>query len=364
MVDLLFFAGDPGAANIVRYLIIESEKLGLTSLVYADQDVCQFLSNRDIKAHSIEKTKISETILQNKPKSIICGTSVSPVSLGLDFIHEGQKNNILTVGVIDAMMSAPLRFSAGTSDPLFRLPDLLLVTNEESYSTWKKLGVKDQCIRHINHPQYQQVKDKAAKITKNERNTLRKKLFANYADKKVLVFVAEPEIPKENYSQRIGSIKGWETTPERTHLALQELLNEVERFGEEKPFSIILKLHPKNKKEDFSQYMEKIDLLIESGEPSDLIIAADAIVGVTSSLLIEAGFTGHPCLSIVTRTADLNELPAVVRNTITISSEPSSVGQWLSMLWTNKVTEQNNDQSTIDSFTLIRDFLREITETD
>ena len=101
-------------------------------------------------------------------------------------------------------------------------------------------------------------------------------------------------------------LKGRGKSRFETEVVLEEFLDAVNAL-KPKPF-IVLRLHPKQKPEDFSHYIDEFDLISSGGSPLELLYASDLIVGLPTMLLVEAVLIGRPTLAVI---ANPNRTPAL-----------------------------------------------------
>ncbi len=71
----------------------------------------------------------------------------------------------------------------------------------------------------------------------------------------------------------------------------------------------MLRLHPGNGLEDYSQLHPRIDAVSHGGDPLPIVWCADLVVGMTTMLLVEAFLLGRPTLSVIPRAAEAEWLP-------------------------------------------------------
>jgi hypothetical protein len=72
-----------------------------------------------------------------------------------------------------------------------------------------------------------------------------------------------------------------------------------------------LRLHPKNDREEFTEYLSSFDQISEGGSSLEFIFCADLVVGMTSMILTEAALLGRPTVSIVPRRIERDWLPTI-----------------------------------------------------
>ena len=80
----------------------------------------------------------------------------------------------------------------------------------------------------------------------------------------------------------------------------------------------IIRLHPKNKIEKSKNFDIHFDKVSFREDSDSILLISDIIVGITSSMLIEAAVIGIPTLSIQSRRNDYLDIPKFVRENISL----------------------------------------------
>jgi predicted glycosyltransferase len=106
------------------------------------------------------------------------------------------------------------------------------------------------------------------------------------------------------------TLHGRGSSDRRADIVLEEVLDAAALL-EPRPY-VVLRLHPKNSREEFARYLNEVDLVSEGGDPIELIWASDLVVGLSSILLMEAAVAGRPTLSVVPREAERVWSPSVM----------------------------------------------------
>ena len=73
-----------------------------------------------------------------------------------------------------------------------------------------------------------------------------------------------------------------------------------------------MRLHPKNKKSDYEEYINEIDLVSNGDDPLELILCCDLVIGSTTIFLLESAFLGKPTLSIIPKKGEEEWCPSVL----------------------------------------------------
>jgi len=305
--SVLILAGETGSANYIRYLPKILSGLVSEFFVVADGVTKEFLESRNIDVSFDDYSQIPLEHLN--PDCIIVGTSASKDYAGLQLIHKCRDLNIPTIGIVDAAMSAFYRFSGRTDNPLFYAPDWVFVVNSQAKKSFLETGYSDNRLIDTGHPHYEDISNKKL-VKRNERSLF----LEGYIDQNVITFIAEPPVPNENTSRFVGDWPANFYDEERCHVALKALisLNQEALSGSLK----ILRLHPNNTLADFSPYNQFFEHISTKENATNILRASDIVIGMTSSLMVEAAIMGCHCISIVSREADRCDLPDFIRPNI------------------------------------------------
>lgn len=311
----LIFAEDPGGANFVRHLPELLQEIGCPARVFAAGSALQFLQERDNLVVPLVAGSEQQLIESNRPRVVIVSTSVNADSPGLMLIEAARRLDIPTIGVVDAVMSAKLRFRGQTQDPLHYAPDWLMVPDEATANGYYEIGFpRDQVIVTVQLQHYHAwLRGRA--LEEEDRARLRVRVLPSDAlERQVLVFIAEPPVPPENGYVADEEMRGWGDTDDRTHVALQELLDVLTR-NNLAPY-LILRLHDRNDPSLFERYADHLSHVSKGGDPLELVFVADLVVGQTSSLVVEAAVMGRPAISIRVTQRERGLLPSSVSDHI------------------------------------------------
>ena len=69
---------------------------------------------------------------------------------------------------------------------------------------------------------------------------------------------------------------------------------------------IVLRLHPKNNNEEFSDYYKEFDQISIKESAYEIIFFSDYVIGMTSMLMTEALIMGKPTFSILVKESEKN----------------------------------------------------------
>ena len=332
IVKVLIVVEDPGAANMVKDLPQALLRNNIRSDLYALNAAYTYLMTRQhfCNAWSSEEGFAQELLNRYKPDLVVVGSSDNPESPVFELISCAREGEIPTLGVVDMRMNADRRFSGGTGNPLAFMPDRLIVPDEATRQDFIKLGMEASCVVALGNPQFDYILKNAQDCLKeNSKSQLKEELFAEAADKPVLVFIAEPSStlnPQITTRNKHYTLEGTSDSQHRCHIVMEEFLRALEissTFSDSKPY-LVLRLHPRNKIEEFpSELIEKFDTVSQHQVPIKLLCAADLVVGLTSMMLLEAAICDTPTLSIVPIRQEGDWLPTVAAGaTPLVSTRP------------------------------------------
>lgn len=313
-IDILVYVEDPGAANYVSGLPSAFAKDGRTIGLLAGEFACPYLLERGVPAIRVGEPVTADDILSEwMPKLVIVGTSENPDTFGFELISASKRAGIPAVGVIDAAGNADYRFRGRSDHALYYAPDWLIVPDPWTRDAYVALGYPADKVAPCGHPHNDRLLDTRASFEKIGQKQLKKKIFPGCCEgKPVVVFVSEVStgLNPDQYKRSSGyTLAGRGGSEDRTAIVLEEFLDAME-FLAERPY-LVLRMHPKNTKEELAPFLKDFDCISQGGDPLELVFAADLVVGMTTMLLQEAAIMGTQTLSIVPRASETASLPTV-----------------------------------------------------
>ncbi|MBD22919.1 MAG: hypothetical protein CL572_04580 [Alphaproteobacteria bacterium] len=274
----------------------------------------RFLLQKKTRAVKISNSFDLNFYLKRKIDLILMGSTAKFEKIQKLIFNYANNEKILVIGIADAKMSSAFRFK---SDKENMIPNYLLVTNEDTKKNLVNLGFPKNKIFNTGHPQYENLLSLKKNFSKEKIKKLKIKVlgkqFENYP---VITFVSEPTIPDYNKSEFCGDWpKEW-INMERNNLAI----NVFKRYAKFlfNDYYKIIRLHPKNKIEKSKNFDIHFDKVSFREDSDSILLISDIIVGITSSMLIEAAVIGIPTLSIQSRRNDYLDIPKFVRENISL----------------------------------------------
>jgi hypothetical protein len=331
---ILIFVEDPGAANFVADLPRALSERGHAVHLATAGTATDYLASRGVPGEPLLASCDLDAMLADiAPCLVAVGSAENPDSVGLKLASLATARKIPTVGVIDASTHLGHRFRGRSGNPTQYLPDTLLVPDAASRDGLIELGVATTRIVVAGHPHWDYVRGMAAQLRSEDRSTSQRRLFGKVLDRRILVFGAELSDgmdPQQFRRTSEYSIIGTGSSNGRTEIVIEEFLRATALFRDE--VFLVLRLHPKSQAVDFSAYLSAFDT-VSKLEPSLAILhIADAVIGMTSMLMIEAVLLNRPTLAILPRPQEAGWLPTIVAGITPYASDSTAIAERLRRL--------------------------------
>jgi hypothetical protein len=263
----------------------------------------------------------------------IVGTSENLDTLGLTLIAEARERGVPSLSFVDQAANAEHRFRGRSADPLAYAPDILLLPNETARQAFAGLGFAAQRLIVTGDPHHDRVLEAARRLAREGRAAVRARVCPELpADRPLVVFLSEIGYvvnPEGSDWERQFGLKGRGAAfprgkaTYRTAIVLEELLDALSGLAP-RPL-LVVRLHPKNARDEFAAYEGEVDAFSAGGDPLPLVFAADLVVGIATALLEEAHIMGRPTLSILPRAEERDWLEGLRDGRITSVSARSEL---------------------------------------
>ncbi len=316
-VDLLIYVEDPGAANIVADLPSRLRDRRVR-LVAGGQAVERLAASGTPFETWPPGLSPGELVREARPRIVVTGTAENPDQPGLALVAEAHRAGIVTAGLVDAPMNAPHRFRGRGESGLAFAPRWILVPDGTTRRNFVALGHPEDRVVVCGNPHFDAIRRSRAAMEREGREEVRRRLLpAAPADRPVVLFAAELSgglNPLQYRRSADYTLEGRGVQDGRTEIVMEEFLDAA-RLLSRRPWHV-LRIHPKNVPGDFQSYLRDFDGISQGGSSLEWIFAADLVVGMTSTLLVEALVMGRPVLSIVPREEERGWFPAEIADLI------------------------------------------------
>lgn len=308
---LLVFVEDPGAANFLAPILSRLSVVREALSIYAESSGAAQLEAMGVPYRAAaEMGTAAEAVRCEAPWAVLVGTSENLDTTAFDLIAAARAAGVTSIGGVDGAANADFRFRGRSDDPLMHAPDLLLLTDDLSRKNFDALGFDADRIVVCGHPYYDKVREVGRALDREGRDALRPRLFPAAGARPIVVFLAEISggLNPEQFARSDDyTLSGRGKARGRTEIILEEFLDAVREMAE-RPY-LVLRPHPKSTDAELGSYYANFDHVSRGREPLETVFAADLIVGMSTSLLVEATLLGRPTLSIVPRALERDWLP-------------------------------------------------------
>jgi hypothetical protein len=346
-VDVLVFVEDPGAANMVLNLTDELAHLGLRAVLAAANHAVEYLEKRRAALRVVPLCSTAECLLEEfSPRLLVTGTCESPDSVGLALIDTARRQGIMTVALVDMSCNTEWRFRGRSNSPLTYAPDRLIVPDDTTKKAFISLGYPAESVAILEHPHYEWVR--------RRKRELEVAIHRPTRERPLWVFVAEGFDrlqPGASLRSHDYTLLGRGDTDWRTGIVLEEILDAITDLSP-KP-EIVVRPHPKSSIDDFKLWAKEVCFNDEADPLAGCIWGADAVLGMTSMLIVESAILGRPVLSVLPREMEKEWLGPLTSGRIRYVADRAKLraalrqiagGYWPSTWKDTETTEESSER--------------------
>lgn len=290
---VLFYSRDPGGTNcaIPVYRKLSKTKGIKAELWGRDFAIRKYredeLEYRDIG--NLKKEEIRDLLSQFSPEIVVTGTSYGDRTEQWLWKTAG-KLGIYSIAILDQWLYYRIRFS--DSSGRLAMPDKILVMDEMAKKEMVADGFDGQKILATGQPSFEELWGKARKVSEADKRKIKEGL--NCRDGVVILFVSEP------FSSALHVDVGF-----TEHIALGEFISAIKEVKPSTTVNLLVKIHPKQKPNEVRRFIQSLPIIknlrltmIADLPVLPLILIADIVIGIQSTVLIEANILNKPVMSI------------------------------------------------------------------
>lgn len=258
-------------------------------LVCSDREFA-FFECFGIKVRKCSTDQADAVIKEFGPCSIYTGTSYSS-DFERAFLAKGRERGVPTSSFVDHYTQFRSRFVLG--DDLI-LPDEVNVLDERAYNLAVEEGIPHDRIHITGNPYHDYLRRWTSSISRSD---LWRKLGFFDSLGPVLLFAPDP----------LSNAGGIDKFGSDERLILRYLMDALEEIGD--PVQLVIKAHPnqniKYLEDALGDRFEKLGINCFIAGPeidsalNDLIVRSDLVIGMFSSLIVEAEILGVPTLRLL-----------------------------------------------------------------
>jgi len=258
-------------------------------LVCSDREFSFFESFR-VKVRKCLSDQATKVIEEFRPDFIYTGTSYSS-DLELTFLAKGRERRIPTASFIDHYTQFRSRFILG--DDLI-LPDEINVLDDRAYQLAVGDGLPKDRIRITGNPYHAYLRGWRSNLSRKD---LWKKLGFMESPDPVLLYAPDP----------LSNVGGIAKFGIDERILLRHLIDALQSIGD--PVQVVVKSHPNQNTEylmnGLDEKTETMNIQCFMAGPeadsvlNDLIVRSDLVIGMFSSLMVEAEILGTPTIRLL-----------------------------------------------------------------
>lgn len=329
-VQVAILVEDPGAANMVVGLPQALSARGVASAVWARGAAAQYLTARETAFEPAPPPQDARRWLTaTAARVLVAGTSEDRRGTGLAALDAARQDGVRSVGLVDVGVHLERRFAGETGDAFAFFPDIVALPDAAAAETYRALGAESARLAVTGNPHFDQIRSEIAALNAGDRASLRRRLFPGAGDRLVIVFGAEisdaldPSAVRRRDEWTLSGSGGFDG---RTEVVLETLIASVPPARRATLYTV-LRMHPKNAKDDFEAFQPWFDTVSQGGASLPVLWAADAVIGMSSMILTEAAFMGRPVLSIVPSVVERNWLPLLAMGLAPVAATEEEAAQ-------------------------------------
>ncbi|MFA4876148.1 MAG: hypothetical protein WC586_01940 [Methanoregula sp.] len=298
--DIKLICGDPGGANALVPVILQlhSEKKEQIQ-VFAYRQAADIFLKKNISFSSLDEQTTYSEILDflkgNRPKIIVTGTSFDPIGLEVKFIHAARILKIPSLSLLDYWCLYSLRFSENEGD-LKYVPDKIAIMDEMAYSDMITEGFHPDTLIITGQPAFDALAEFKSSFSNQKWEQIRS-YFHIHSYELFIVFVSEPLSIFFGEDESNPQFLGY------TEISvINQLITALEQISQDcnKHIALLIRPHPREKTDVYEKITSNNIRIIVSkeGNPRDIVMASDLVIGMTTELLVEACYLGCIVVSL------------------------------------------------------------------
>ncbi len=294
--------GDAGGTNsLVPVISLLTDDSNFRLIIFSYREGRKILQKRGIKYIELNETtnfKEALQLLKNFQVDFLLSdtslNSLAQTSIELEklFILAARKLTIPSLSVLDYWSNYTIRFSDNKKNLIY-LPDKIAIMDKQVYDDMVSENFPYQILEITGQPAFSELTEWKSKFTTSKKNIIFNLLGINSYEYFV-IFASEPVLS----GNPLHTLK-----PGYTEKSVLELLIKTfEIIQVEIPRRIVLVIRP-HPKEDLEKFRliksQTIRILIFTEEHTrDVVMSADLVTGITSTILIEAALLGCIVVSL------------------------------------------------------------------
>ena len=294
-------AGDPGGAEAVAPVILklledDRYKIHVFSYLQATDVFCKRGLSTNHLVERISHSELKNLFDSSNTGLALCATSVNGFDLEKALIAISNTSAIPSISVVDHWTNYQDRFVLPETGHL-ELPTKITVPIHEAKREMIEAGFCSELISVCGHPALDRLSNINRDSIERIRSQVREKIGVAEQDT-VVVFASQPLIDFHGGEKRCVQKIGY--TEESVFNLLANSMDKIYSEQRESRLILVVKTHPREFENKWSNLANDSTILLNPTEDSTFhtCLAADAVVGMSSMLLVEAAIAGCRVISV------------------------------------------------------------------
>ncbi len=306
----------PGGANAILPVIKKLEEDGRVNIITIGYQYSEkIFQNGSIKYKTIDSYGLSDVspesmsclLRTESPDLVLTGAGVqyedAKYVIDQSLILAARENGIRTLSVIDLFEKYSAAFSDIFTGEKFKfLPDRIAIMNKLVEDTMLKEGFNKEKLVVTGNPYFDELTELKQKFSESDRQKVRAELGV---DSKAYLLLYASQPIEHDHGKKYGYT-------EKT--ALKELLDALEKMQQRKTISLLVKVHPRENKQDLEKIVKGYDLpvVVDQSYPTRLsVLASDVVISPFSTVLVDSSYLDKPSISLQPGLNNLKDDPLI-----------------------------------------------------
>lgn len=275
MSTIIISATDPGGGNSVFPLLSPLRKREYKVMSILENESCNMWDQegeRYIDAGTLSESFLAELFEKNKPNLVITGTSAG-VTIEKKITKEARNRNISCIAVLDFWSHYWQRFSSPGKKDFMYLPDVVCVMDDVAKQEMVDEGFDEGILYVTGNPHFDHFADGITSLDE---------------DSERIVFISQP-------LSTLSEKKGFTEYGYDEMEVLSDIVGILEK--EAYNYTLVIRPHPKEDPSKFDMFKNRQVRVSNQSSLVQDISSAGLIVGMCSSVLLQAAIAQKKVIS-------------------------------------------------------------------
>ena len=334
VAHILLHGEDPGTMNFLLALPFELAAHGVEVDVLLEPAALRSRASA-YRAGGLSARRIAEMLFARRARiSSSSERRKTADHAAFELVRRARAAGVESAAIVDLPVNAQHRFRGTGNDPLAHAPHWFVVPDDDTLEAVVGLGVSAQRMFRVRNPRFDEIARRRASIRAEDVAAARRQLTGwHRGGRSWCSRPSRPASPIPGCRNAVPTIDSWAAATRPGAPPSSSKSCSTRSAGSSQRPYLVVRLHPKNRVDEFAAYRGEVDAFSVGGDPLDALLAADVVVGMTSMILQEAALFGNRVLSIVPRPAEREWLPMLGHGAIGAVSERAAIAPACTHCW-------------------------------